>query len=120
MCLSKITKRITKPTATIYHGYKGLYIRKSGNKTSVELSFRYWKRRLTLPTGKWLKAETVPLTIYDNGDTYSSGWHCMKTKKAAERWGIPLKVDFRRVRTIGRQNDDLCYVADELYIYPPE
>ena len=70
--------------------------------------------------GRWLKAECSG-TIASNS-LYRVGFHCFQTRQAARRFAqmiyfsVVLRVRIRRVRLLGSQDGDACYVADEMFV----
>lgn len=115
MCLTKVTKR-AKANKKVVPAWKGFFHDTRG----ICFPFYYLRGNSMVLRGRWLKAESEPLSVNEDDVAYPSGFHATDRKGAANLWGTPFKVLLRDVRTQGIQqrfgNQHRTYVANEMYV----
>jgi hypothetical protein len=124
MCLDVVTKRYDPPIREERWAWKVVL----QSTVSEDFTFEYWALYNCgfVPLGIWITAEHQRVHIaYDQG--YTSGFHCLTTKKSAERWRARdgssrckiIRVKVRRIRTRGRQGCCSVIVCDEMFVPKP-
>ena len=108
MCLDIVGKTLKGRSKTVKVGYKVF----SGNAANPSFKFRSLNNRFLVPMSEWLTAHSIDL------DGYLSGFHIfIKRADAAQyRQGVVLKVKYKGVLAIGRQEVFKTVVAKHMYV----
>lgn len=95
MCLSRVTKRIKRPTNRIVRGFKVFDLLDG----ELHFEFASLNDSSRVPTGKWLRCGERRFK-----HSYAPGFHFFFTREDVEKWGgVAYAVKVRKVHTIGEQ-----------------
>lgn len=110
MCLDTVTK-----TGLNKSGYGWKVFSERNGKLYGESQ----QIRTVRPRNRWLKAIQRRLFAYDYRIPYTSGFHViLERDKHWKRYGLLVKVKYRKGHTLGTQIDSNVIVADEMLILP--
>ena len=118
MCLETVTYRNSKPLKSDERwAWKGLLEEAFGGYTGYFYGGPYRPGVWLKATGGSLYTNTAPETVYP------AGFHCLATKRAAEKGFTPeqiVRVRIRKICAIGIDGGSKTFVAKEMYIPKPE
>jgi hypothetical protein len=114
MCLSSVSKKISKPTLAVQDGWKKF---NGGSFLSKKLEFEVctYKGGKDVPLDQWIKAEgpEIESSAWDK-KKYAAHFHIWLDEKDAPT-GV-RRVFFRKAHTIGLQDAHKVIVAEEMYV----
>jgi hypothetical protein len=126
MCLSRITRRVSKPSKKEKVGYK-VYSRDGGTLYSQNYSVDGKQNTEAVPTNKWLRAKATRVyPDFGRLSYYSTGFHVYQTKEEAmeHSYGaVVVPVLVREVTYYGTQCGAKVMVARKMFVpevYIPE
>jgi hypothetical protein len=115
MCLSKITRSISKPSMRVRWAWKGF---QSSSLYPGCRSLTSASRGTDIKRGVWVKDRAKGL-IRSGSKYYPKGFHVSLSRSGAKFWGHPLRVKVRRIHTFGTQHGK-AMVAKEIFIPKPK